>query len=78
MTVIEIVAEHLRANGFGGLVQPDAQCGCCLGDLQPCGEDFSSCKPAYQHTHADRPDEWLMSASKELAPDAILEGLDNL
>ncbi len=50
-TVIEILKQHLVDNGFDGLVNGDAECGCELSDLQPCGESFagcSSCKTSYQ------------------------------
>ncbi len=64
-TVIEIVAEHIRQNGFGGLVQPDAECGCKLGDLVPCSSDFSQCRPGHVH-HDPRPgkeDNWMVSTN---------------
>lgn len=48
-TVIEILKQHLVDNGFDGLVNGDAECGCELSDLQPCGENFADCKPAYKH-----------------------------
>lgn len=64
MTVIEIVAEHLVQHGFGGLVMPDAECGCCLGDLQPCSADFAACKPAYKH--ANDAGDFVMSKRKDL------------
>ena len=37
-TVKIIVADWLKANGFDGLCNPDAGCGCLIGDLAPCGE----------------------------------------
>lgn len=40
-TVIEIVKAHLEAQGFDGLVQTDAACGCLLDDLQPCCGDLA-------------------------------------
>ena len=46
--VIEIVAEHLRANGFSGL-RNEGECGCEVDHLQPCGEDFAQCEPGYKH-----------------------------
>jgi hypothetical protein len=55
MRVIEIVSEHLKANGFDGLVNGDAPCGCDLERLQPCGMDFSSCEPGYKHMDPRRP-----------------------
>lgn len=48
MNCIEIVKKHLVENGFDGL-QNDAECGCELSDLVPCGNDFSMCTPGYKH-----------------------------
>lgn len=46
MTVKEIVAEYLAANGYGGLHYDE--CGCFLDDLMPCGECCEQCEPAYK------------------------------
>lgn len=70
MKVIEIVREHLRAGGFDGLVQVDAECGCELDDLQPCGECFASCEPGFRGANTDQqfsPNEWAMYRTKEAA-----------
>lgn len=67
MRVIEIVAEHLKTNGFDGLVNGDAPCGCELGDLVPCGSDFGQCKPGYKHMDP-RPEaagNWAILSTKE-------------
>lgn len=42
-TVIEIVAEYLKSGGFDGLANGDAECGCFLDDLAPCGEMGEQC-----------------------------------
>jgi hypothetical protein len=42
-TVKLIVADWLKANGFDGLCNPDAGCGCLIGDLAPCGEMSQHC-----------------------------------
>lgn len=47
-TVIEILKQHLIDNGFDGLVTDDYECGCGVGDLQPCGDDFAKCLAAYE------------------------------
>ena len=64
--VIEIVRAHLEANGFDGLVMPDAECGCLLADLRPCGDDFSDCKAGYKHPRDNRDGDgdWIISTSK--------------
>ena len=44
----EMVAEWLRANGYDGLCNPDAGCGCGLDDLMPCNQasdSFCVCAP---------------------------------
>ena len=48
-TIIQIVRKHLADNGYSGLRQPDAECGCELDDLNPCGDSFAECKPGYRH-----------------------------
>lgn len=47
-TVIQIVAEHLRANGYSG-IRNEGACGCELDALQPCGDDFAKCEAGYKH-----------------------------
>lgn len=46
MEAIEIIKEHLKANGFDGLCGDD--CTCDLEDLVPCMEDFGHCEPGYK------------------------------
>ena len=46
-TVIEILCAGLQAGGFDGLCNRDAECGCFLDDLAPCGEDPTPCEPGY-------------------------------
>lgn len=74
--VIEIVKAHLEANGFDGLVQTDAECGCLCDDLAPCGGEFGQCEPAYRGAdlsgeHGD----WAMYTSKEDARNSCAEAL---
>jgi len=38
LNVIQMVRDHLKANGYDGLVSDDWECGCELDDLAPCGE----------------------------------------
>jgi hypothetical protein len=44
--VKEIVAEYLKANGYGGL--HNDECGCFDDDLIPCDGPCDSCQPAYK------------------------------
>lgn len=68
MTIIEIVKQYLEANGFDGLVQPDAECGCDLSDLQPCSENFAECRPAYKHPDPTGEGDWVMHERNDWVP----------
>ena len=63
-TVITIIADHLRANGFDGLVNLDAECACELGDLAPFCDDIRSCNPGYRHMTPGGEYDWIMSTKK--------------
>lgn len=74
MKVIEIVRDHLKQGGFDGLVQTDAECGCLLGDLAPCGDDFSKCEPGYRGAYtAGHIGEWSIFTTKEAAIESIAQ-----
>lgn len=47
MTVTKIVRKYLSENGFDGLYNADAECGCRIDDLAPCGEPIGECRPGY-------------------------------
>ena len=64
-TVIEILKQHLIDNGFDGLVNGDAECGCELSDLQPCGESFANCKPAYKYEDPSQNYDFVMFEEKQ-------------
>ena len=49
MTVIEIVCEYLKREGFDGLYNVDGECGCLIAHMEPCEEMRSDCKPGYKH-----------------------------
>jgi hypothetical protein len=44
----EIVEAWLKQNGFDGLYNSDAECGCLIGDLAPCGEIPLECTAGYK------------------------------
>jgi len=46
MTVGEIVKQWLEEHGCDGLCDPDAECGCGIDDLNPCGGLCDDCIPA--------------------------------
>jgi len=73
MRVIEIVKAHLVANGFDGLVQEDAECGCLCDDLVLCGGDFSTCEPGYRgiDESGDDASDWAIYRSKERALESV-------
>lgn len=67
MRVIEITRAYLVANGFDGLVQPDAECGCLVDSLYPCESCGSECEPGYRGVCKDDPGEWAIYRTKEAA-----------
>ena len=70
--VIEIVKAHLVREGFDGLVQVDAECGCLCDDLAPCCSDISQCEPAYRGAHEEGdPGDWAMYRTKERALESV-------
>ena len=47
MTIVkDILKKWLSEKGFDGLCNPEAECGCGLEDLIPCGEACDDCEPA--------------------------------
>ncbi len=53
----------LQENGYDGLIHPDHECGCKVGDLEPC-DGACGCRPAYRGPDPDGESEWLMYSSK--------------
>ena len=47
MTLIEIVTQYLRANGYDGLYHSDGECACEVGDLWPCDNPNGDCKAGH-------------------------------
>lgn len=63
--VIEIVELYLVSNGFSGLVQEDADCGCELSDLAPCGDMGMSCSAGYKHMRPNcKTSDWVITESQ--------------
>ena len=49
MDCLDIVIKYLKDNGYDGL-HFDAECGCEIDNLAPCGNSFSECIPGYKVT----------------------------
>lgn len=47
MNIKEIVAEYPKSKGFDGLWSPNAECGCKVDDLAPCGGPMEDCEAGY-------------------------------
>lgn len=72
MNVLKVLADGLKANGFGGLVVP-GECGCQADDLSP-GDCLSGrCETGYVHNHSQRPADWIVSIKKDGVSDAEIE-----
>lgn len=52
-TVLEIVKDYLSSNGYGGLFNEDADCGCQLSDLSPCDSPCMDCEAGYKVACSD-------------------------
>ena len=55
ITVIEIISDYLRNNGYDGLYNAHDNCGCGKDDLSPCYDNPFQCKPAYKTIGIDGP-----------------------
>lgn len=58
LTVLQIVKAHLVAGNFDGLYNADAECGCELFDLAPCGEIGGECRAGYKVPCTDHESEF--------------------
>jgi len=45
-SVRDILVSKLKRLGCDGIASPDADCGCGINDLAPCGGDCLGCLPA--------------------------------
>lgn len=72
--VIKIIENHLTENGFDGLYNDE--CGCVLGDFEPCGAIQGTCRPGYRHVHSSGA--FVVSGKKHMSEDEIQEVLDSI
>jgi len=63
MDIKGIVKKYLKDNGFDGLVECFAECGCEINDLMPCDSPSIDCQPGYKHV-ADPSTGWDFTISK--------------
>ncbi len=48
MDVQTILIDYLKQNGYDGLFNSAAECGCTIDNLFLCDTNFSECQPAYK------------------------------
>ena len=48
-----IICDFLKANGYDGLVDVEAECGCGIDDIGECCSPMVNCLPAYRWSAAD-------------------------
>jgi hypothetical protein len=75
-TVMDIIRQYLRREGYDGLVDAEGECGCLIDDLAPCESDeIVGCRPGYKYLcrgcEADccqpGPDNWHVSTNPHAA-----------
>jgi len=74
--VIEIIAAHLVNHGFDGLVSSDLECGCEIGDLEPCDSVKGDCRPAYRGADLTGYNDWAMYLDKDVAARSVAEAAE--
>lgn len=52
-SIQEIIKIHLEQNGFDGLYNSAAECGCLLDDLMPCDHPAPTCQAGYMAEGAE-------------------------
>ena len=66
VNAIKILEQWLTNNGYDGLYDDIAECGCVIGDLCPCGDYFGCCKPGYKHPCDDEYDFYIRAEKPEV------------
>ena len=65
MNIKEIIQKHLRENGFDGLFNDYAECGCKTDDLVPCDcVNINDCEPGYLRPETDE-FEWTIGPKED-------------
>ena len=70
ITVKDILEQWLKANGYGGLVDQDSECGCLADDLCLCGGPCDTCRPGYKGPDMDGECEWMIYPTRQAAETA--------
>lgn len=78
MTVRDILLQWLKANGYDGLMNDGAECGCEIGDLIPCDEPCESCRPGYKGLDPSGECDWAIFPTKEAVRKANQRAEDNV
>jgi hypothetical protein len=76
LEVQDIIRYFLAVNGFDGLVDYYAECGCEISDLFPCGEPGSNCIAAYRKTKPNG--KWRMVQAPKKDVDMVSKFIDRL
>ncbi len=70
MNIREIVREYLKANGYDGLCDVGAECGCRLGDFMPCDDATVYCEAGHLAPGDDLDERWVIVPGKKEKADA--------
>lgn len=64
-TAKEVLIKYLKRNGYDGLCNPEAKCGCSLNNLVACSSSCEECRPGYGNYHKG---EFIVSINKPRKP----------
>jgi len=64
MTVIEIVREYLKREGYDGLFNAESECGCLFDNLAPCSFMCDECEAGYKHPCTCGDHDWHIEREK--------------
>jgi len=73
LTVRQIVADRLKADGYDGLFCSVGDCGCVLDDLMPCCESCEHCEAGFRGPDPDGECTFRIYPTREAAAKAAEE-----